>query len=85
LTRYGLKLNIRFVNLKQLREQHDISQFEAAVKAGVHPGTVAELEQGRMPNPTLGTLQGLARAYQVSLTKVIQALSQSVKDREVTA
>jgi transcriptional regulator with XRE-family HTH domain len=69
------------VTLKQLRETKQISQFEAAVKAGLHPGTVADLEQGRLTNPTLTTLQGLARAYGVGLTRVIAAHAQSVKER----
>jgi transcriptional regulator with XRE-family HTH domain len=73
------------VTLKSLRQQARLSQVKAARAADVDPQTVARLERGQNRNPELKVLQGLARAYNVSLTRIIQALNQSIKERDEVA
>jgi transcriptional regulator with XRE-family HTH domain len=67
--------------LKALREAAGFATQEAlAEKVGMRQGAVSQLERGRVPNPTSGTLQKLAAALGCSLEQVIDAIEASVRD-----
>lgn len=51
--------------LKEAREQQGLSQAELARSAGVSPGLIGQIENGRI-NPSLETLEKLAKALGVS-------------------
>jgi transcriptional regulator with XRE-family HTH domain len=51
--------------LRTVREQTGLSQEKAAGKAGITRNGLALLEKARFPNPTLSTLLGLMRAYEL--------------------
>ncbi|PYN71328.1 MAG: hypothetical protein DMD93_00460 [Candidatus Rokuibacteriota bacterium] len=53
--------------IQQLRESKGMTQRDLADKAKVTPGYVAQLEMGLRKNPSLASLQGLAKALGVSL------------------
>jgi transcriptional regulator with XRE-family HTH domain len=56
--------------LKKLREAKGMSQAALAEKADLSRGYLLRLEAGRQ-DPTLGTLERLAKALGVSLKKLI--------------
>ena len=60
-------------NIKKLRKQHKLSQEELARKAGITYSTLIKLESGANDNPTIKTLQQLAKALNVSLDKLTEA------------
>lgn len=53
--------------LKELREAAGLTQKELAALAGLHPHTVAKLEQD-IQVPTWDTVQTIARALKVNCT-----------------
>ena len=56
--------------LKKLREANGMSQAALAEKADLSRGYLIRLEAGRQ-DPTLGTLERLAKALDVQLKKLI--------------
>lgn len=58
--------------LKYLREDLDMTQFELAVKAGVTPVTVSDIERGKRPNCTEKTINGLAKALDVEPAELLK-------------
>jgi len=57
--------------LKALRRKRDLSRQELAKKAGVSREYVRKLEAG-LYDPTVGTLEKLAKALGVSVTELLQ-------------
>ena len=57
--------------IKALREQRGLSQEALAAKAGVSRGYLARLETGRH-DPTVGTVEKLAKALRVKLTDLLK-------------
>jgi transcriptional regulator with XRE-family HTH domain len=55
--------------VRELRAKRGISQEDLAHDAGVTTSTVSLLERGRS-NPTWGTVRGIARALDISLTEL---------------
>jgi DNA-binding XRE family transcriptional regulator len=55
------------LRLRSIRERLELTQQEAAERAGLHPVAVARLENGKQ-NATLATLVCLAAGYRVSIT-----------------
>jgi len=55
--------------IRQLRETRGGSQEDLAHEAGVTTGTLSAIERGRS-NPTWGTVKGIARALDVSLSEL---------------
>jgi len=49
------------------------SRKELAEVAGISEDLIASLEQGRLTNPTLKTLVGLARSLEMSLAELVEA------------
>jgi transcriptional regulator with XRE-family HTH domain len=57
--------------LKKLREDKGMSQAALAEKADLSRGYLLRLEAGRQ-DPTLGTLERLAKALGVPVTKILE-------------
>lgn len=65
--------------LKLLRERADLTQEELALELDMSPSEISHLESGRR-NPTLGTLQRLARGLGVRCSQVV-ALAEELEFR----
>lgn len=64
--------------LKYLREQKHLSLRELAKLAGVSHSYIKDIESGR-GNPSLNTLSSLARALDISLSKLVEKSDQAEK------
>ncbi len=62
------------VRLRTLREQHGCSQAELARRSGVRRTYLVALERGQH-DPTLGTLQRLARGLGMDVADLVRALA----------
>jgi transcriptional regulator with XRE-family HTH domain len=58
-------------NIKKLREQMGISQDRLSKLADISLNTIAKLELDNSPNPTIETLQKIAKALEVSVDNLI--------------
>lgn len=58
-------------NIKSLRTEKGWTQEELAEKSGVTYTTIIKLEQGVVDNPTLKTLESLAKVFQIDIDKLI--------------
>ena len=59
-------------NIKRLRKQHGLSQEQLALKAGITYSTLIKLESGTNTNPTVNTLQQIAKALNVTLDDLMK-------------
>jgi transcriptional regulator with XRE-family HTH domain len=59
-------------NIKKLREQKGISQDRLSKLADISSNTVAKLELDDNPNPTIETLQKIAKALNVMVDDLIK-------------
>lgn len=59
-------------NLKKLREQKGISQDRLSKQADISLNTIAKLELEESPNPTIETLQKIAKALDVKVEDLIK-------------
>ncbi len=57
--------------IKKLRKDKHLTQEELSELANLDPKTVIELEAGKRANPTLQTLNKLARALKTSLKELL--------------
>ncbi len=57
--------------IRKLRKDKDWTQERLAELANIDPKTVIELEAGKRANPTLQTLNKLARALKTSLEELL--------------
>lgn len=57
--------------IRKLRKDRDWTQEHLAELANIDPKTVIELEAGKRANPTLQTLNKLARALKTSLEDLL--------------
>ena len=55
--------------IRELREEHEWSQFELAIRAGVTPGTVGNWERGKT-EPKASQLRRLAEVFDVSMDAI---------------
>ena len=58
-------------NLKKLREGKGLSQDRLAKLADVANNTIIKIEQGENKNPTLDTLQKIAKVLDVSIDDLV--------------
>ena len=58
-------------NIKRLRKEQSLSQDQLARKAGITYTTLAKIESGVNQNPTMKTLQGIAKALDVTLDELV--------------
>jgi Predicted transcriptional regulators len=72
--------------LRAARERAGLSQILAADRAGLHPSTLAKLESGMIPNPTLSTLLAAAAGVGVPVSELVEGIEpQPRPDRCLTA
>lgn len=60
------------INLKQLRLQKGLSQRKLANKANISQSMLSDIENNKV-NPTIITLQKLAKALDIDIGELIQA------------
>ena len=58
-------------NIKKLREQRGVSQDRLSKLADISSNTIAKLELDNSPNPTIDTLQKIAKALNVEVNDLI--------------
>jgi transcriptional regulator with XRE-family HTH domain len=59
-------------NIKKFRKLHKLSQEELAKKAGITYSTLIKLESGANTNPTIETVQKLAKVFVVGLDELVE-------------
>lgn len=59
-------------NIRKLREQKGISQDKLSKLAGISLNTIAKLELDETQNPTIETLQKIAKALDVKVEDLIK-------------
>jgi transcriptional regulator with XRE-family HTH domain len=59
-------------NIKKLRQEKGISQDKLSKLADISLNTVVKIELDQSPNPTLDTIQKLAKALDVSLDDLVK-------------
>ncbi len=59
-------------NIKSLRQEKGISQDKLSKLADISLNTVVKLELDQSPNPTLETIQKLAKAFDVSIDDLVK-------------
>jgi len=59
-------------NLKQFRKEKNLSQEELAKKADVTYSTLIKIESGNNQNPTVKTLQQIAKALDVTIDDLMK-------------
>lgn len=65
------------MKLRALRETVGLSREAAALKTNLSPSSVRMIEDGRVLNPRIDTLEKFAAAYGVPLAVVIAALRET--------
>jgi transcriptional regulator with XRE-family HTH domain len=58
--------------IKQYRRDNDLTQAEFAEKGGLTREAVQAIENGRVENPQMETLIGIAKAMGVSLDELVE-------------
>jgi transcriptional regulator with XRE-family HTH domain len=59
-------------NIKKLRQTKDLSQDRLSKLADVSYNSIIKLETGGITNPTIETLQKIAKALEVSVDELIK-------------
>lgn len=59
-------------NLKTLRIEQRYTRKQLGKIAGVSKNTIQYIEEGRIDNPKIKTIEGLAKALKVPITKLIK-------------
>jgi len=59
-------------NIKKIRQQQSLSQDTLSKKANLAFHTVAKIETGATPNPTIDTVKKIADALDVSLDNLME-------------
>lgn len=59
-------------NIKKLREKEGVSQDRLSKLADISSNTVAKMELDDSPNPTIETLQKIAKALNVDVDDLIK-------------
>lgn len=58
-------------SVKRFRKERGLSQDQLARKADITYTTLAKIESGANQNPTMKTLQGIAKALDVTLDELV--------------
>ncbi len=59
-------------NIKKYRQRRGWSQEELAKRAGISYNTLIKIESGRIKSPTVNTALKIARAFSISLDKLVK-------------
>ena len=65
------KLNIA-KNIKKLRQERGISQDRLSKFADLSLNTIVNIEAGNNPNPTIETIEKIAKAFGVSIDELLK-------------
>jgi len=65
------KLNIA-KNIKKLRQEKSISQDRLSKLADLSLNSIVNIETGNNPNPTIETLEKIAKALEVSIDELLK-------------
>lgn len=72
--------NTMFTNIgekmKKIRNDKGMTQEELAQKANISYITLVKIEQGKVENPTMKTLQKIAKALEISLDEIVKNVQQ---------
>ncbi len=60
-------------NIKRLRREKGISQDRLSKLADLSLNTIVNIESGNSPNPTIETLEKIAKALEVSIEKLLKS------------
>ena len=60
------------INIRKLREKKELSQEKLARLADVANNTIIKIESGENQNPTLETLQKIAKALDISIYNLVK-------------
>ena len=66
-----LKSNIA-KNIKKLRQEKGISQDRLSKLADLSLNTIVNVEVGNNPNPTIETIEKIAKAFEVSINELLK-------------
>jgi len=66
------KLSTIAKNIRQYRKEKNLSQDRLSKEAGVAYNTIVKIESGENPNPTIDTLERIAKALGVSIEKLFK-------------
>lgn len=58
-------------NIKRLRKEKSISQDKLSKLADISLNTIVKLELDQNPNPTLETLQKVAKAFDITIDELV--------------
>jgi len=59
-------------NIKKLRRGKDISQDRLSKLADLSLNTIVNIEAGNNPNPTIETLEKIAKAFEISIDELLK-------------
>jgi len=59
-------------NIKRLRQEKELSQDKLSKLADLSLNTVVKIELGESPNPTIETIQKIAKALDVSVDDLLK-------------
>lgn len=59
-------------NIRKIRQKKGISQDRLSKKADLALNTIVKIETGESPNPTIETLEKIAKALGVSVTNLFK-------------
>jgi transcriptional regulator with XRE-family HTH domain len=62
---------LRYTAILKNREKLGISQGKLSKLTGIRPDMISRLENGKQMNPTLLTLEKLAKALEIPISKLI--------------
>lgn len=65
------KLSTIAKNIRQHRKKLGLSQDKLSKLAGVAYNTIVKIESGENPNPTIDTLQKIAKALNISVKELL--------------
>lgn len=57
--------------ITRAREKQGISQTELSKRSGIRVDAISRLENGRVPNPTLATIEKLSKALEIKASELI--------------
>lgn len=59
-------------NIKKLRQEKGISQDRLSKLADLSLNTIVNVETGNNPNPTIETIEKIAKAFEVSIDELLK-------------
>jgi transcriptional regulator with XRE-family HTH domain len=59
-------------NLRNAREQKGMTQEELEQLSGISQSMISALENGKIPNPTIGTVRALSQALDIDINELVK-------------